>query len=460
MSRSKYIYKHAFSGDSNNAYGLEIVAASLRMCGWEVYDFEGNEQQAVYDQNPIAISIYWLEQIYDFIRWRKKYGIKKERIIVGGNTPTTTPSIFFPFNDRVYLGDGDYWDGESDDYIVTLEEGKPKPICVVDRLASVPYVDLQRAKRGFVEISRGCKNNCLFCQYGWLKPYREVDFVDIREQVLSLRQVKSIRLFAADRFQHSQFDKINSLMRRYGKHDTSSDITIKYVFKRPEILKYVKKARSGIEGMSYRLRLSVGKPYTDDQLVEFFKMLLKANIKSIAWYMNYGIPEETKDDWEEWKSLMYRLSAVVRKANIDYTPVIAIHWNAFTPSALTPYQWAKPAYEYPYDEFRKFHSQIRFDNLKLYHKPLLTSPKVVMLRLLAIRGSVETAQLVYNVALKPKLRDDPEAIRKLYYKITGQDIAGEWSEDKPLPWDDWVIYDKDKRLRIWRSVKKRMKSWS
>lgn len=429
----------SFSGDSANCYGLEIVRHTLKNKGVKLCDLDYASDRTV------LVSLYWPEQLYDFIRWRYSARMKNKKVIIGGNYPTTSPQAVAPFCDGIYMGDGELWDGTSETYMA--ERGNPKERATAKLISPYLYEDVQQTRRTFIEMSRGCKNKCLFCQYGWLKPYRECDIADIK-MCIDRAKTKSIRVFAADRFQHSSYKEIRQAMIKRGKTDTGSDISIRWILKHPEYLQYTKKVRIGVEGLSFRLRKMVGKNYNDDDIVRFCTMVADAGIKSLDWYMIYGLPTETDDDVVEFETLLDKLNSAMPNG---YT--IAIHWNAFTPSAQTPLQWAAPAVG-EFSGLRKMFSEYRRnDRIKIYHKPKLTSYDTIVGRMLAIRSTSETAKLVFNFANKRL-----EMLRKKgfllaeYERLVGAPLMGEWPIEKSLPWDEYCVYDKDLMLRLYYKV--------
>ena len=437
MQKNKIYETFSFSGKSENCYGLEIVKINLERHGFKILPFDRTSK------NSVLVSLYWPEQILDFIRWRYQSCMRGRTIIVGGNYPTTSPASVFPFAGYIFLGDGELWDGTLDSpYLITKEIDTPQERATTKNILPFLYEDLQTTRRAFVEISRGCKNKCAFCQYGWLKPYRECNIVDIAE-IINRVKTKSVRCFAADRFQHSHYLQIRKLLEKRGKCDTGSDVSIKFILKHSEYLEFTNKVRIGIEGLSYRLRKMVGKPFTENDLFSFCGQVASAGIKCLDFYMIYGLPTEGPDDVEEFKCFLLGLEKVMPAG---YN--IAIHWNAFTPSAQTPFQWEAPAgdkYSALYDMLYNGHRSL---TLTIYHKPKMTSIRTIIRRVLAIRSDEKTAKLVFNYAYnKSKFEKVPEFILREYKKATGLALLGEWPVDIDMPWDRYCIYQRDKMLK-------------
>ncbi len=443
------MHKHwqtfSFSGKSVNCYGLEVVKHALASRGVLCSPYDRNIAA------PVLVSLYWPEQLYDFVRWRYKMHNVNRDIVVGGNYASTSPGAISAFDTGVFMGDGELFDGSlNGDYIA--KKGEPKKKAIASAVIPLPYEDVQTSRRAFCEISRGCKNRCLFCQYGWLKPYREANLTDIM-YICKQASTKSIRVFAADRFAHSEYFSIRQGLKTLGKNDTGSDVSMRFVFSNPQYLRFTNKIRVGIEGCSERLRRLVGKPFSDEKIVEFCRMVVDVGIKSLDWYMIYGLPTETSDDYVQFVELIKKVDAAMPP---KYT--IAIHWNAFTPNAQTPFQWAAPALSPGrYPELAKA-LNVRGRNIKIYHKPRFTSEWTLIRRMLAIRGNEGSAKLIYNFAFgESKFRKNPRAFLRLCRKETGYDIMEEWPIDTPLPWDEYSLYRKALMLRLWcsRVLKKR-----
>jgi hypothetical protein len=269
--------------------------------------------------------------------------------------------------------------------------------------------------------------------------------MDIKEVILRTK-TKSVRAFAADRFSHTQYSEIRKALNKYGKNDTGSDCTVKQILYNPEYLKTTNKIRVGIEGISDRMRAMCGKPNTNDDIVEFCNRVAKNGIKCLDFYMIYGMPTERPEEIEEFIELIRRLDETMPAG---YT--ICLHWNAFTPSALTPFQWAAPAWgDYAWlDKFllAKFNKRI-----KIYHKPKRASEWTILRRSIAIRATEATAQLMYNIALKEA--QFKNVLSWLSVNLSGSPATIQLAPipiDIPLPWDKYLSYNRDVMLNLYKT---------
>lgn len=253
---------------------------------------------------------------------------------------------------------------------------------------------------------------------------------------------------AADRFAHSRYSEIRSGINRLGKNDTGSDITIREILKHPELLELTNKVRVGVEGMSERLRALVRKPYTDDEIVTFCRLVADAGIKSMDWYMIYGLPTEMDMDVGEFTGLICKLDKVLPE---NYT--IAIHWNAFQPNAQTPFQWAVPAIG-ERKALSAFFASRPNKRIRLTNKPAFTSDWTMIRRLAAVRSGESTKKLIYNFAVSEgRFKRNPRAFLKAFEEAAGYELMAEWARDKPLPWDAHCVYERDRMSRLWEKAR-------
>jgi len=435
------IYEYlSFSGNSVECYGLDIVKNNLKENGFSILEF--NPQS----DNYCLLSLYWFDDVYKFIELKTKYPNK--RFICGGLASWTYPNSIYKYADYIFIGEGDDWDGDLEkDYIINCKEIKKSNQHISSEIKNCIYSDMQTTetfKRGFVEISRGCKNKCLFCQYTWVKPYRE-NSIDMIEPILQLNKTKQMRFFSADRFAHSEFDKISNLIEKYKKKDTSSDASIKQILKNNHLLNKVSKVRFGIEGTSERLRKLINKNFSDDDLIQFFVLLFQNGFKTADIYMIYGLPTECKEDYYSWIKFLRKLDKEVKDFNFCF------HWNAFTPSALTPFQFA-PAADcgIKQNEFEIIVRDIQNKNNKFYYKPLKTNEFTLLKRLLIIKNNDKTDNLLKALALnEKKFKKNAYLLKKIYKDLTNKNIYSEVREDEEMPFDRFLNYDKKKLYNIY-----------
>lgn len=428
------------TGAADSCYGLNIVRERMTQLG------KRYEQ----DAPTVLHSSYWPEQIFDLIRWLATHPGKS--LLVGGNSPSTNPSLYHALRATVYHGDAEMYDDGCAHLSDGADETPEATIAVVPRVAPISgYVDSQKegrsSKRYFCEISRGCKNRCFYCQYGWLKPYREANITDIAE-ALRFASTKTVRIFAADRFQHKHYSLINSLCSCFGITDSGSDLSVRFARKHGELFQHTRKCRFGIDGLSERVRAAVGKPTTDDDIIGAMENARAAGIKSFDWYMIYGFPGETEDDIAAFHALVDRVGKTMPGGTL------AIHWNAFQPNAMTPLQWEKPATAARLAERQKRVCAVRY-GCKVMHKPPASSPLRVAIRTMLARASAAHLPVVRTIAYRPSAARSVEQLTQALRSL-GPDPLRSYDIGEPMPWDGVVSYQRDAMMRCARHYRRAM----
>jgi len=105
--------------------------------------------------------------------------------------------------------------------------------------------------------------------------------------------------------------------------------------------------RIGLEGISERMRVLIGKPATNKQIANVSWQLAKNGI-DVRWFFIPGLPGETEDDYRELKDLILWL----RKSN--YPRIVLTNMHAFLPMPATPFG-ILPLEDSYYDRFHDFY---------------------------------------------------------------------------------------------------------
>lgn len=261
----------------------------------------------------------------------KKLRIKyPKKIIITGGAASTSPYSLGKYCDAVCVGDGQrFYDVL---FNVGLQEAFKLPNVWIDGETRRVEIDQNypfdmppiQAEDGAYRLwcGRGCKNKCKFCQTGWAYEYKENpngnQVVSQAKQILA--QGKKIAYLSNDVAQHSFYDKLPPT--EHGSYSVR--------FLKKYGLPPARQIRLGIEGVSERLRKSVAKPISYDDLLGCTKWL-NANKKSVRYFMIAGLPEETKEDWEELKQLIQQWKRETPKG------VLALSFTAFCPDPATPF---------------------------------------------------------------------------------------------------------------------------
>ena len=325
-----------YFGKDDLQYGLELCLANA---GRVASIVDCRTAQAV---DVLLVSFFWFRDIYYFEKFLRDSGLKnrtkKPIIVAGGMQATMTPEIISQMVDYVFIGDGE---GDLKLILDEIEagikptskhlytknsEGVPLPCECVPSGFKIEKKATQLVTR--IEIARGCRFKCSFCCLSNLKPYREVETEKVIEQINATRG-KLVSVFAPERTCHSGWSEIEASIEKKGLKDFGQDARLENIHK-------VKSntVTFGLEGISYSLRKSIKKPFTEDFIIERLGAFVESKNKvcMVSAYFIADLPGETDDDWKE----LYQLFARIEKENwsrfFTFKPIL----NPLSPKNFTP----------------------------------------------------------------------------------------------------------------------------
>lgn len=322
-------------GKDDFFYGLELC---LHKAGRTAYPVN---EKTVHGCDVLLVSLFWFLDVYHFERFLRESGLRHRKnrpiIIAGGMQCTVTPRLIAEMVDYVFIGDGDDHLGAILDQI----EAGEKPLCehLITRESEripppaecnpSPFAQMQGTKRPIlrIEIARGCKYRCQFCLLSGLKPYREVDTEAIL-QLLDMYPKCPVSLFAPERALHSGWKRIQEKILQQGRMDLGQDARLENI---DTIEKH--SVTFGLEGISYRLRKSISKPFKEDFILEKLGRFV-TNAKRIAFVSIYFIadlPGEDQSDWDELRRLFERIESENWSRMLTLKPVL----NPLSPKPFT-----------------------------------------------------------------------------------------------------------------------------
>jgi radical SAM superfamily enzyme YgiQ (UPF0313 family) len=103
----------------------------------------------------------------------------------------------------------------------------------------------------------------------------------------------------------------------------------------------VKTLTFGIEAATERLRRSLGKPLTDEEIYEKIEAILTIKPFNLKLYFMIGLYGETMEDIDAIADLTRRLRHIMMKtgAKKGIMGSVTVHASPFVPKAATPFQW-------------------------------------------------------------------------------------------------------------------------
>ena len=218
----------------------------------------------------------------------------------------------------------------------------PLPSCPI-----VPYMKVVHDRLN-IEIARGCKRGCRFCEAGFIhRPYRERSPEVIHEILhASLKQTgyEELSLLSLSAGDYSSIGPLLSdLMDRY----ESKKVAVSFPSLRTESLvghlaeevKRVRKTGFTIapEAGTERLRSVINKELDESILFQGVSDLFAKGWKNIKLYFMMGLPTEKEEDLRGILELTKKIASLGERQKIH--PNINISVSTFVPKPHTPFQW-------------------------------------------------------------------------------------------------------------------------
>lgn len=344
------------SQDSINL-GLEIISEIVKKQGWQLDTYKfGDKIQDVNSYDIIGFSLFYFTQMLNLVPFLKSNNIKplsskrnNQPLLLAGGQGIQNPKPISKFIDVFCMGEGE---GVLE-YI--LENYKNKNILSNHKSLYIPNINdnfifnsikdvdskpIIYGKNSMIELTRGCKNRCKFCQYGWTNgKYREKNIELVKQQILEVKDkgIKNINLLSCNLGGYSKINEVLDfcieenirLMNTDMRIDEySEEIAIKL-----DLLK-VRTLKVGVESFSDQTRIGINKNISKIQLDTFIDRALKHNISNLHFYLIYGLPNE--ENYNEWFNYMEyiknRIKSVDRNIRIEFSI------TNFEPAIYTPFE--------------------------------------------------------------------------------------------------------------------------
>ena len=454
----------AFAG-STSTYGLTLVTEAIKD-KWPTAELRVADAITAKHADYLLVSLYWWKDVYSFVRWLHEVGINPESekpVIIIGGMSALNPSVLEGYFDYCVVGDGEV---VICDLIERIEAGEKniemvgvwnKDGCEMahaEKLTARTHVDLRTNRTSRIEIARGCKLNCPFCELTHIKPYRELPYSIIKHLVLSA-ETKSISLFAPDTWSHSMAEDIEQLVRRCGKNNTGSDVRLDVTKK----ISVASRLRFGVEGFGEKTRRRFKKVVSNKILVDRMLHVInnietpKGNpISGITCYMIGDLPIESEDEIIEFWDVLKEISDKVNTKRREKPFTMFLSISGFHPMPFTP-MWNCGIHPYgKFNDYVKKHSSY-LDNIVIALRGSVASPAQRLAAMLTIRGDercslainwLATKGYKYTKSTKP---EDGKVIEAVVKK-TGFDptrLYRQLDKSETMPW--MAIKTKDDRWK-------------
>jgi len=315
--------------------GFEIVAEiyDADRCNW--FDVITKK----YDR--ILFNVIYPTNMLNIVPFLKNNGIeilkdkrKSQPYIIAGGQGINHLGILDRIVDETFIGEADFLDNTKE-------------------ITSHLYTSKNNT---VIEISRGCKYSCSFCEYTWNYggKYREKNIDLAKKQIDIVHKMgrRTVNFMSANFTGYSKFNELleytaHKNMRIVNTdanyYDLANAIKNKYF--------YHKVIKIGIESFDEDTRSRVNKKISDDRLRDLFEIMAE-KMNYIHLYLIYGLPGDNYESWFDW---LQWLSDLRRKRSIGYTDLfggnhlihdkqIRFEFNItnFEPCPLTPLEKSPP----------------------------------------------------------------------------------------------------------------------
>ena len=211
----------------------------------------------------------------------------------------------------------------------------------------VPYMKVVHDRLN-VEIARGCKRGCRFCEAGFIhRPYRERNpevihkILDASLQGTGYEELSLLSLSAGD--YSSIGPLLSGLMDRYETKRVAvsfPSLRIESVVGRlAEEVKRVRRTGFTIapEAGTERLRKVINKELDEGVLFQGLSDLFSKGWKNIKLYFMMGLPTEKEEDLRGIFDLTRKIASIGERQKVH--PNISVSVSTFVPKPHTPFQW-------------------------------------------------------------------------------------------------------------------------
>ena len=213
----------------------------------------------------------------------------------------------------------------------------------------VPFIEAVH-DRAVVEIMRGCKWGCKFCQAGWTyRPVREKDMdkaIHIADEIIKNTGYEELSLISLS---SSDYSKIDELAKTLAKKYENQRINLSLPSMRTntftvKLAKETSRVRhSGVtlapEAGTQRLRDVIGKNMSEEHIFEGVKAAFEEGVESIKLYFMLGLPTETEEDLVGICELARKILAIGK--GYSRRARITVNLATFIPKPHTPFQWER-----------------------------------------------------------------------------------------------------------------------
>ncbi|UCE26798.1 MAG: TIGR03960 family B12-binding radical SAM protein [Candidatus Coatesbacteria bacterium] len=263
--------------------------------------------------------------------------------------------------------------------------------------------------RAALEVTRGCAQACRFCQAGFAtRPYRErpsPDVVRAAGEAVAATGTGDLSILGLN---PADYQALPDMLERLRADHPGVRISLpairleKYGARAAEAVSAEKPGQQTFapEAGTERLRRTVNKNITDDEVLEGVRSAGAGGIQRVKLYFIVGLPNETDEDVVAIADLAARADRALRDG-LGRWGRVTVNVAAFVPQAHTPLQWFG---QIPLAEIKR-----RFGLLRKHLKPKVKlkvdGAETSVLEAALARGDRELGPVILDAYLRGARRD-------------------------------------------------------
>lgn len=369
--------------ESSGSIGAEYVRRRAEKAGASIEVLPLNSPKTGYDVE--MVSVHHCTDISSLAALPKRGKVR----LVGGHVTLSNPRPLIPFADAICVGEGESWVYEGVKLLSqdlrpeSLEalpgtilpsrfsSGDPLPPANHERPLpdNAPYLNRPGTLRArwYIEIARGCPFQCAYCEVGHSMPYRFYPLERILELMTMIDgKTTKINFFAPDEASHPNYPQLMEAIRDRGYRQGYGSYRADRILKRGLELDIGREQliRVGVDGLTEETRKRVGKPITNEMLLELFRRFSRQDHIQFKMFMMFGYPWEEFVDFDEWEDLMGKILAIPGRGY----RWLRIKWTPLIPQPPTPLGKEKAPYRFDIAErIKRWHETKAVAASKLRH---------------------------------------------------------------------------------------------
>jgi radical SAM family uncharacterized protein len=199
-----------------------------------------------------------------------------------------------------------------------------------------------------VEIARGCKRGCRFCEAGFIyRPYRERSSEVIEEILNDSLKKTGYEEFSLLSLSAGDYSSIGPLLSRLMDRFESEKVAVSFPSLRIEsvvgtLAEEVKRVRKtgftvAPEAGTERLRKVINKEMDENVLFQGLSDLFAKGWRNVKLYFMLGLPTAKEEDLRGILDLSRRIASLAHKQKVFSNINVSV--STFVPKPHTPFQW-------------------------------------------------------------------------------------------------------------------------